>query len=92
MTEQLKLVMDGVEVEQGYDEMRGPVFSPGGQRLAYAARVDGSWRMMVDGVEGAPYGDDIHDPVFSADGKRVAYAGKRSKRGNHETQGTRSKA
>jgi hypothetical protein len=48
------------------------VVSADGARWAYAAQVDGKWRMVVDGRESEPF-DAVEAPVFSPDGAHFAY-------------------
>jgi hypothetical protein len=47
--------------------------SPDGSRCAYAALIDGKWRVVVDGVEGERGFDAVWRPAFSPDGKHVLY-------------------
>jgi S1-C subfamily serine protease len=65
------VVVDGKEGPE-YDQIVGPVFSPDGKRLAYAACRGSGWRVVVDGGEGKEY-LQVSTPVFSPDSKRVAY-------------------
>jgi hypothetical protein len=52
----------------------GPVFSPDGERVAYAAqRGRRDAVVIVDGEPGDQYEAIISPPVFSRDGKRLAY-------------------
>ncbi len=52
----------------GFVDIRRPVFSPDGKRLAYATPM----QVWVDGDAGAGY-NSVGDPVFSPDGTRVAH-------------------
>jgi WD40-like Beta Propeller Repeat len=38
-----------------FEEIAVPAFSPGGARVAHAAKRDGKWRLVVDGMEGPEY-------------------------------------
>jgi Tol biopolymer transport system component len=70
-----RVVVDAQAGKPYENDIRDPIFSPDGKRVAYAGKADGRWRMVVDGQEGTPYNDDIRNPRFSPDSKRVAYAG-----------------
>ena len=48
------------------------VLSRDGRRVAYAAMIDGKWRMVVDGKEGRVF-DTLGTPRISPDGKHVLY-------------------
>ena len=50
-------------------------FSPGGNRLAFAAKKGIIWHVFVDGVPGKGYQRIAEETItFSPDGKRLAYA------------------
>jgi Tol biopolymer transport system component len=77
------LALQGVE-GPGYDGIRYPrtVFSPDGRSVAFAANLDGAWKVFVNGQPG-PDQEQIDGATlsFSSDGKRLAYvAGKAKKR------------
>jgi hypothetical protein len=65
-------------IDQRYDEIGNIVIGPGG-RVAFAARVAGTWYIVVD-ARARPVGAYAGDPVFSADGVRLAYVARRDHR------------
>ena len=71
--EMMHVVRDGA-AQAGFRSLRQPVFSPDGQRMAYAAQdVSGLWRVVVDGEPGSPH-EEVAALTFSADGIHFAYA------------------
>jgi len=67
------VVVDGAEGKE-YDGFAVLIFSPDGQRVAYAAGRGGKWLLVVDGVEGKEYNRlGKGSLIFSPDGRRVAY-------------------
>lgn len=62
-----------------YEAVGGPVLSPDGQHLAYAAQAPKKmfhgrrWLVVADGVEG-PKWEMVSPPVYSPDGEHLAYA------------------
>lgn len=78
-------VVDG---KQGpaYDSIYGaPIFSPAGESVTYAAKIDGHWLMVVAGERVAPYSDtdtfdySLDDFEYNVDGTRHAYNARRVK-------------
>jgi hypothetical protein len=65
-------------IDQHYDEIGNFVIGPGG-RVAFAARLAGTWYIVVD-ARARPVGSYAGDPVFSADGTRLAYVARRDHR------------
>jgi hypothetical protein len=76
--ERYRVVVDGID-SPCYDEVRqGPLFSPDGKHLAYAARMRDKWFVVVDGEPGPVFeGIAKRSLSFSADSEHVAYAGHR---------------
>jgi hypothetical protein len=75
-----RVFLDDIPGEE-YDQIRGwtIAFSPGGDRLAYAAEQRGRWFVVV-GEKRFSAGDDVMDVVWSADGRAVAYSGREGKK------------
>jgi hypothetical protein len=77
------VVVDGQEGQKYASVVRGPIFSPDSQRVAYVARNGSMERVVVDGQEGPAYdisgigGWWANAPIFSPDSQRVAYVAKR---------------
>jgi hypothetical protein len=69
-----RVIVDG-ETQAPARRITELAFSPGGDRVAYAAERDG-WVMNVDGHDGDRF-ESLGPPTFSADGAHVAYLGKR---------------
>lgn len=70
---------NGETLKEGksYDDMGFAIFSPNGQKIAYAAEKDGKGSFVVIGdSESKAYNEIIGDPVFSSDGKYLAYGAK----------------
>jgi Tol biopolymer transport system component len=58
----------------------GPVFSPDGKHIAFAARRgEGDFAVFLDGQDGPGY-ENIYFLTFSPDGQRLAYIGLRAKK------------
>lgn len=55
-----------------YEAVEGVAVSPDGQRLAYAARVEGRMRMVLDGKLGAAQ-DLVGEPIFTRDSRHLFY-------------------
>ena len=68
------VVVDGIEQQVRYDELKEILFSPDSRRLAYVAGVSDQRCVVVDGEEEKRYGDILGGVVFSPDGSRMAYA------------------
>jgi len=89
------VVLDG-EKSRLFDYLPGaPLFSPGGDRLAYIAaeerRGDLRMRMVVDDSAGPAY-DQIGAYVFSPDGKQFAYMAQKGEKGMIVHDGDEQKA
>jgi hypothetical protein len=65
-------VVRGDRKSGAFEEVRHPVYSPDGSRLAYAARIAGKWHVIVDKSRSPPF-EAVDRPRFSADGKRVSF-------------------
>jgi Tol biopolymer transport system component len=86
------VVIDGVE--KGPYEDTGAVgpFSPDGQRLAYAIKRDGKWRLVLDGNENKPWDLILRPGVqFSSDGKRFLYTARQGRNAFAVIDGVESK-
>ncbi len=51
----------------------GPVFSPDGQHIAYAAKKGETWCIMLDGSEQQTHYSSLSSVLFSPDGNHLAY-------------------
>jgi len=57
------------------------LFSPDGQRLAFAAESGGKWCVVVDGIASPPYAGVLdRTSVFSPDSRHFAFAAGHSQR------------
>jgi WD40-like Beta Propeller Repeat len=65
-------VVRGTGKSEVFEEVRKPVYSPDGARLAYAARIAGKWHVVVDKSRSPPF-DAVDRPRFTPDGKRVCF-------------------
>jgi hypothetical protein len=74
----------GTKVRIGVDDTVGPAFSefslqapptfsPSGGRIAYAAEVEGAWRMVIDHVPRLEFVPVTQPPVFDRAGNRIAF-------------------
>jgi len=70
-----RMILDG-KPSPDYEAVGLPVFSPDGQRFAYAASRQGRWVVLLDGQEHSKEYDEISLLTFSADSARLFYAGK----------------
>lgn len=70
-----------------FDDIRQPVWSPDGRRIAFFAYRDGGydlWSVAADGSDLRQLTSGIHDdrePAWSPDGRRIAFASDRPARG-----------
>ena len=62
-----------------HDDVGKPVFSPKGDRVAYAAKDGTTWRVLCGETASKPY-DHVGRPVFSPDGKHIAFGARDGKR------------
>jgi TolB protein len=73
-----------VTLRGGYNT--SPDWSPTGERIAYAAREDGTYRIAVHDLETgvrrlvSPPGLSAEDPSWAPDGRHLAFSGRRSGR------------
>lgn len=73
------LVVDGRE-SQAFDRIVcGPVFSPDGKRVAYAAKQGKTAFAVIDGRKSRTH-DDVPQIIFGPKGRRVAYIAERGKK------------
>lgn len=80
--EPCQVVVDEQASLAGSGLLWGPLFGPGGRRIAYCFAEDDHYRVVIDGHLSPKQDLDIQDPpkpVFSANGERFAYSGRRAK-------------
>lgn len=56
-----------------FSEQAPPTFSPAGGRIAYAALVEGAWRMVVDHVPQLEFAAATAPPLFDRRGDHIAF-------------------
>ena len=68
------VVVNGRELSGEYLDVRSPVLSPDGKRVAFVGRSAKGEHLVVDGIQGPPYAS-VADLQFSPDGRKVACRG-----------------
>ena len=68
------VLVEGEPVGGEYERVWQPVFSPGGESVAFPAYRDGQWFVVRDGEPVGGRYDGGDRPVFCPDGERLAFA------------------